>query len=60
MNLENNFRGIKIKELLIHANEFFTEKETFISQEFLWNYLDKLFKKNLIYRSNEYIFHFLE
>lgn len=49
-----------IKELLALANNYFDREESFISQEFLWDYLDKLFKKNLIYRSNENIFHFLK
>lgn len=52
--------GATLKELLTFANDFFSREETFISQEFLWNYLDRLFKKNLIYRSKENIFHLLE
>lgn len=49
-----------MKELVSIANNYFSQEESFISQEFLWNFLDKLFKKNLIYRSNEYNFHYLE
>lgn len=58
--LEKSICGMNIKELLVFANNYFDREESFISQEFLWDYLDKLFKKNLIYRSNENIFHFLK
>lgn len=59
-SLEKGMTGATLKELLTFSNDFFSREETFISQEFLWNYLDRLFKKNLIYRSKENIFHLLE
>ena len=51
---------MQMKEIVSVANNFFSRESSFISQEFIWNVLDKMFKKNLIYRSNEYKFHSIQ